>query len=845
MPKTSSPSQSFPEQWLKDQKVFIEGKFTNYPTAAELTKWLKKAGATIARKLNADVDLLIVDDNQPNKAASAAKRLIAEGADIKIVENLRDLVVLPETDHAALITDAESMRRFQITTNHPWLIRHDRTINGQTFRETISGRSGSRLDLQQFLFDKCKFNGTEISYVDFGPFAESLSRCRLQDVSCQDVQFGYAVETQFKSFIAREIEFNILQDCNFWDATLHDVSIKRLSGCKLTNCELSYSRRARGPSFVNSHFERCVLANMTVGYAYFNETEFTNVTFRNCDFGRATFSAGKLNECIFENCRGSSLTIDAACVVKNAKFNDCEFSFVDVEEQHKQQMTGLDAGPDLKPLAEYPLVHELASAVIASTKLNFTVEGKNASGGKVTLQMDRPWWHVTHVQYTSNDRTETLAIQHANPGKTPTRGNISSHDEAMTTILRVLSASRVSELDTATITSKTSKCPLKPKELRRLIIDAVYEVIGTEAPDEREIAAEQKRKKAAATSLKKNVLAELQSANVKAFNRRTKAVRQQASPFREKNLSGLKLAGVNFSDLDLMDCDLSRADLSEANLQNAVLRGVNFSGADLTSAKMKGADLRRSNLTGAKLTGVSLQGAILGNALLDGTIFENVNFGINHNLCGVDLSKAVLTNSPLNSCVYNRKTEFPADLTTADLMKMRWADEGVPPHERRQNEKVDEPINFEQFMKRLNDITDSSRLKKVTKMLKAESFQLFSEVSESCVSGVVKSQTDKDLVYSCRLDSDGRFTCCTQNLRQCGGLRGALCKHILVLVVGLTKSEELDPTAVDEWVNASRMRSPELDKDAMSEILLRYKGAEAGEIDWRPTETVPEDFFSF
>jgi len=36
-----------------------------------------------------------------------------------------------------------------------------------------------------------------------------------------------------------------------------------------------------------------------------------------------------------------------------------------------------------------------------------------------------------------------------------------------------------------------------------------------------------------------------------------------------------------------------------------------------------------------------------------------------------------------------------------------------------------------------------------------------------------------------------------------------------------------------------------LDKEAMSAILLRYKGAEAGEIDWRPTETLPEDFYAY
>jgi hypothetical protein len=100
------------------------------------------------------------------------------------------------------------------------------------------------------------------------------------------------------------------------------------------------------------------------------------------------------------------------------------------------------------------------------------------------------------------------------------------------------------------------------------------------------------------------------------------------------------------------------------------------------------------------------------------------------------------------------------------------------------------------------------------------------------------------LVYSCRLGSDGKFGCCTQNLNPCGGLRGALCKHLLVLVVGLTKAGDLDAATVDAWVNASKVQKPEIDKDVMSATFLRYKGAEAGEIDWRPTETIPEDYYA-
>jgi hypothetical protein len=46
-------------------------------------------------------------------------------------------------------------------------------------------------------------------------------------------------------------------------------------------------------------------------------------------------------------------------------------------------------------------------------------------------------------------------------------------------------------------------------------------------------------------------------------------------------------------------------------------------------------------------------------------------------------------------------------------------------------------------------------------MLKADRFQLFSEVTDESLMGVVKSQTDAKLVYSCMLNAVGEFTCCT------------------------------------------------------------------------------------
>ncbi len=158
--------------------------------------------------------------------------------------------------------------------------------------------------------------------------------------------------------------------------------------------------------------------------------------------------------------------------------------------------------------------------------------------------------------------------------------------------------------------------------------------------------------------------------------------------------------------------------------------------------------------------------------------------------------------------------------------------------------KVKAPVDLAGFIKRLERATDASRMSKVKSMLRADRFQLFADVNDEQLVGVVKSQTDADLFYSARLTKDGGFACCTQNLNSCGGLRGALCKHILVLVIGLAQAGRVDPATANDWADKSRKMKPELDKDLMGETFIKYKGAQAGEVDWRPTETIPEDYYA-
>ncbi|ETR70237.1 MAG: hypothetical protein OMM_03389 [Candidatus Magnetoglobus multicellularis str. Araruama] len=154
---------------------------------------------------------------------------------------------------------------------------------------------------------------------------------------------------------------------------------------------------------------------------------------------------------------------------------------------------------------------------------------------------------------------------------------------------------------------------------------------------------------------------------------------------------------------------------------------------------------------------------------------------------------------------------------------------------------LDSLINFIKF---LAEKTDQARVDKAKKMLKASHFKLFSEFNDDHLVGVVKSQTDPDLVYSCRIDKTGNFSCCTQNLYSCGGLRGKPCKHLLVLIIGLVQAGEISVNKINKWLSKTANNKPKLDKNLMSETFLRYKGAESGEIEWHPTETIPEDYYT-
>lgn len=156
---------------------------------------------------------------------------------------------------------------------------------------------------------------------------------------------------------------------------------------------------------------------------------------------------------------------------------------------------------------------------------------------------------------------------------------------------------------------------------------------------------------------------------------------------------------------------------------------------------------------------------------------------------------------------------------------------------------------WDDFRDGVDDVTDSGALSKALAMLRGSRFQLYADVQPEFVCGVVRSQSSDKRVYACRLANDGKYSCCTQNLIKCVVSGRSPCKHMLVLVVGLVKAGQLPPATALEWLGKARKMGRTADgstpdKDVVTATFLKYKSMEAGEIDWRPTDTIPEDFYS-
>ena len=330
---------------------------------------------------------------------------------------------------------------------------------------------------------------------------------------------------------------------------------------------------------------------------------------------------------------------------------------------------------------------------------------------------------------------------------------------------------------------------------------------------------------------------------VRTWNR-LKAGERKAVDLSGADLGGLDLTEATFRGVSAKKTSFAGSSLAGAELSDGCFDGADFSSADLPGARLKDvrapealfrdAKLARAVLSGGMFFGASFAGADLTGADLTAT-----------NLHKADFTGAILDGAECFGASFDQRTTWPAGFVIP--AEVSFAGRGTDPRlSGKGKNAVAADING--LMARLGASIDPKRMKRTLDMLKSGKNQLFAEVEPTHVRGIVRSQREETLVYSCVLTEDGVYACCTPDLSLCLGLRGEPCKHLLVLLIGLARAGLLDPTTIDRWVLAAvalkNHRWNKATKNHVSNTLLMYKGVQAGEIDWRPTETLPEDFYA-
>lgn len=153
-------------------------------------------------------------------------------------------------------------------------------------------------------------------------------------------------------------------------------------------------------------------------------------------------------------------------------------------------------------------------------------------------------------------------------------------------------------------------------------------------------------------------------------------------------------------------------------------------------------------------------------------------------------------------------------------------------------------LDFPSFVNQLYGYVDQGKLGRALDMLRSDRFKLFSHLEAQHLVGVVRSQSGSGSVYASWLTPEGHYGCSEPSLTDCMGLQGAVCKHLLVLVVGLVRTRQLPAAQALGWIRLARGKGPKKNTQLCAETFVQYKGAEAGQLDWRPTETIPEDFYA-
>jgi uncharacterized protein YjbI with pentapeptide repeats len=302
-------------------------------------------------------------------------------------------------------------------------------------------------------------------------------------------------------------------------------------------------------------------------------------------------------------------------------------------------------------------------------------------------------------------------------------------------------------------------------------------------------------------------------------------------------LRGCSFRQVTFAGLDLLSWQTADLTADAASFHRTDLLGVSFHGGSFRGTVFVEAGLDHADLQDADLTGADLHGATLYQTNLNGAILAGANLR-QADLRGAQMETAQLAGADLTAAEYDRTTRFPPDfLPDRAGMLRRLVAVMPPPAEHSPPEANDLDLLQQQIAQDLG-----SPEADVLFILAEHGYGvLATEVQPWRVSGVVIEPGNSDRLYCCRLTSAGNFVCGTDKLVLCGRRRRGYCGHLALLLLTLVQRDQLDPQTAIDWLHRRYSPQPRPDRQTLAAILDRFTPTPP---DYRPTETLPEDYYA-
>jgi uncharacterized protein YjbI with pentapeptide repeats len=856
----AAASGALPPPKLQGKTFAFAHKLGNWYPVSTFPALIAAEGGTVVEKLTADVDFLIADLRPPSGAWALVRKAEElnqkRGAGIRVLdrEAFFKLLALTREDALALLLGGEEgIRRWN------FLRRPGQRGSLGGLRPirlpSLAGADFRKARLAGAMLDKIKLDGGDFRGADLTGASLSESRSLRLDGAC-------LVKAQLGD----------LTDCTFTKADLTGANFGELKGCDFTGSRMASARiwagKLRACAFRKADLSRATFDGQHFGLVLsgcdFSGADLTAATLTECKFPGTTLAGARLERASFEECDLCGAVLSRANLagadLSRVKFAGADLRGADLRGANcasadlrgarldRARFDGanllgakLDAGAEKKAKGLERAQREGGKVGPHTRALQALAEKAKLLTTRAVVRVPRGYVRAeVHRHRAKASQTAGFNWDHVS-GEEEVRWEIGEARSLGAAMLRLAERWAAGTLLPELIEVEVNPPP-KGVGAWALAARAWHEVFGLDVASPEGLENLRGGRDAALQRLRAEFLADLRAGpdGVNRWNLRCSVggLEKLCPSFAGADLSGACLEGARFYRVEFPSAVFDRAAVPRSRSDGSRFGGASFRGADLSEGKwhstaldgadFEGASLRECRLGACNLTGASFRGADLTGATL------------NHcDLHGADFSTANLDGVTFERCWFDERTRFPPSFTSR--VGLIWKGQGQPPAPAARPGSLD----FAGLMTRLGGYVEAPRLAKALKMLKEDRFQLYSQAAADHLVGVVKSQTDPKLVYACRLGADGAYSCCTQNLNPCGGLRGALCKHLLVLVVGLAKAGQLDAALVDGWVQLTTARgAADVDRDAMSDVFLRYKGAEAGQLDWRPTETVPEDFYA-